>query len=66
MDLDELFQCLRDMLAEEQKQTVLLEEIAEAFRPSEEPEPVKYTCRCTTGRDAPVSNCPICGGTGQT
>ncbi len=43
----------------------LLEEIAEAFRPPEEAEPVEYTCRCTTGRDAPVSNCPVCGGTGQ-
>ncbi len=43
----------------------LLEEIAEAFRPPEEAEPIEYTCRCTTGRAAPVSNCPICGGTGQ-
>ncbi len=43
----------------------LLEEIAEAFREPEPVEEAEHTCRCAIKNGSPISNCPICHGTGQ-
>ena len=44
----------------------LLTEIRDALLPlSEELDPAELDCRCLRANGAPIANCPICGGTGQ-